>query len=213
MIDEANQSSHADTGPVKRIVVLQPAGLDVQAVHPKNGAKYSPNLHKWLTAKSAGHRARTSRVYSSTNRGLLIGRLDDGYLIGTRLNDVLCNGAKAGSWAIGARGLVEVADFWPRYLAEGRCAIDPEHAVCFVGDDTRWTQEGDTRACLWCGKARQVLARWTEAVERQEWRNLQHNVGGEGAPCGTGLTNTTTATPQGVASTDQLGGRVRSEKD
>lgn len=31
------------------------------------------------------------------------------------------------------------------------------------------------------------------------------NVGGEGVPCGTGLTHTTTATPQGVASTDQLG--------
>lgn len=28
------------------------------------------------------------------------------------------------------------------------------------------------------------------------------NVGGEGAPCGNGLTLTTTATPQGVASTD-----------
>lgn len=164
-------------GPVERPVVPQPTGLDVQAVHPKNGAKYSPNLHKWMTAKHPGHRARTSRVYSSPDRGLMIGRVDDGYLIGTRLNDVLCNGSKARSWAIGARGLVEVSDFWPRYLAEGRCAIDPEHAMYFIGDDTRWTQEGDTRACLWCGKARQVLARWTEAVERQEWRNLQHNVG------------------------------------
>lgn len=164
-------------GPVQRPVVLQPTGLDVQAVHPKNGAKYSPNLHRWLTSPKRKHRARTSRVYRDVEGTLWIGRIDDGSLIGARLYGVLCYGAKAESacW-VNLRGLVEVADFWPRYLAEGRCAIDPEHARYFVGDDTRWTQEGDTRECLWCGKARQVLARWTEAVERQEWRTLQHNV-------------------------------------
>ena len=176
MNDEASQSSPADAGPVQLPVVLQPTGLDVQAVHPKNGAKYSPNLHRWLTSTKRTHRAWTSRVYRDVEGTLWIGRIDDGDLIGARLYGVLCNGAKEESscW-VSLRGLVEVADFWPRYLAEGRCAIDPEHARYFVGDDTRWTQEGDTRACLWCGKARQVLARWTEAVERQEWRNLQHN--------------------------------------
>lgn len=168
----------AVAGQVDRDVGLQPNGLDVRAVDPRNGAKYSPNLHRWLTMRSKKHHAWTSRVYRDNYGVLLIGRLDDGYLIGTRLYDVLCNGTKAGSWAIADRGFVEVVDFWPRYVAEGRCAIDPEHERFFVGDDTRWTQDGDTRACLWCGKAQQVLTRWTETVERQEWRNLQPNAGG-----------------------------------
>jgi hypothetical protein len=105
---------------------------------------------------------------------LLEGLLD---LIGARLMNVLCYGTKAESccW-VNLRGLVEVADFWPRYVRDGRCAIDPEHKGHFVGDDTRWTKDGDTRECLWCGKAQQVLVRWTEAAERQEWRTLQPNV-------------------------------------
>ena len=39
------------------------------------------------------------------------------------------------------------------------------------------------------------------------------NVGGEARLAAHQPSQTTTATPQGVASTDQLGGRVRSEKD
>lgn len=39
------------------------------------------------------------------------------------------------------------------------------------------------------------------------------NVGGEARLAAHQPSHTTTATPQGVASTDQLGGRVRSEKD
>ena len=173
---ENHESRPAVEGPVERTVVLQPTGLDVQTVHPKNGAKYSPNLHKWLTSRKRPHRAWTSRVYRDADGVLYIGMMDNGDLIGAKLYAVLCNGAQAESWCYTkTRGMVEITDFWPRYLVEGRCAIDPEHARYFVGDDTRWTQEGDMRACLWCGKARQALARWTEAVERQEWRNLQHN--------------------------------------
>lgn len=153
-----------------------PADLDVQAMHPKNGAKYSPNLYKWLTSHKKPYRAWTSRVYRGTDGTLYIGMMDHGDLIGAMLYTVLREGAKAESWCYPpTRGMVEVADFWTRYLADGRCATDPEHARYFVGDHTRWRQEGDTRTCLWCGKAQQVLARWTEVVERQEWRNLQHH--------------------------------------
>jgi hypothetical protein len=163
-------------GQVDRDVGLQPNGLDVRAVDPRNGAKYSPNLHKWLTMRGKKHHAWTSRVYRDRIGTLWIGMLDHGDLIGARLMNVLCYGTKAGSccW-VNLRGLVEVADFWPRYVRDGRCAIDTAHRECFIGDDTRWTQDGDTRTCLWCGKARQVLTRWTESVERQEWRNLQPN--------------------------------------
>jgi len=157
-------------------VGIAPNGLDVAAVSPRNGAKYSPNLYKWLTMRSKKHHAWTSRVYRDADGVLWIGMLDLGDLIGARLVNVLCNGAKAesGCW-VNMRDLVEVADFWPRYVADGRCAIDADHKMHFIGDDTRWTQDGDTRACLWCGKAQQVMARWTETVERWEWRDVHPN--------------------------------------
>jgi hypothetical protein len=162
---------------VDRRVVLQRTGLDVAAIHPGNGSKYSPNLYKWLTMRSKKHHAWTSLVYRDADGMLYIGMMDDGDLIGARLMNVLCYGAKAESWCYTKTlDMVEVADFWPRYMRDGRCAIDTEHKRYFVGDDTRWTQDGDTRACLWCGKAQQVMVRWTESVERHEWRDLQHNV-------------------------------------
>jgi hypothetical protein len=97
--------------------------------------------------------------------------LDNGDLIGARLMNVLCYGTKAESacW-MNMGSLVEVADFWPRYVADGRCAIDTEHEECFIGDESRWSVNGAVRDCLWCGKARQMLVRWTETVQRQEWR-------------------------------------------
>ncbi len=147
-------------------------GLDVAAVHPRNGSRYSPNLFSWLTMRSRKHHAWTSRVYRDKDGTLWIGMLDQGDLFGARLMNVLCNGSKAegGCW-INLRGLVEVADFWPRYMRDGRCAIDTEHAQYFIGDDTRWAVNGDTRTCLWCGEARQVFARWTDVVAHQEWRS------------------------------------------
>lgn len=162
--------------PLDGPVGLQPNGLDLAAVNPRNGAKYSPNLYRWLTMRNKKHHAWTSRVYRDETGMLWIGMLDLGDLIGARLMNVLCYGTKAESccW-VSLRGLVEVADFWPRYVAEGRCAIDPEHKASFVGNDGRWTVDGDTRACLWCGKARQALVRWTETVERQQWRDLRPN--------------------------------------
>lgn len=173
-----------NTGPVACDVVLQPNGLDVHAVDPRNGVRYSPNLHRWLTSRKRKHRTWTSRVYRDADGVLWVGMLVDfGDLIGAKLYAVLCNGSQEESacW-VNLDGLVEVADFWPRYVRDGRCAIDPEHARHFVGDDTRWSVSGDTRACLWCGKAQQVLARWTETVERQEWRTLQPDVGAN-TPC------------------------------
>ena len=173
----------AGASPVECRVGLQPNGLDVGAVDPRNGAKYSPNLHRWLTMRNKKHHAWTSRVYRDHGGMLWIGMLDLGDLIGARLMNVLCYGTKAESFCyVGMRGLVEVTDFWPRYVADGRCAIDTEHRKSFVGDDTRWTQDGDTRACLWCGKARQVLTRWTGSVDRQEWRNLRPNAANNRQP-------------------------------
>lgn len=146
-------------------------GLDVKLVSPRKGAKYSPNLYRWLTSPSNKHRTQTSRIYRDTTGDLWIGMIDNGDLIGTRLMAVLCNGAKATTFCfVGLKNLQEVADFWPRYVQNGRCAIDPEHTMYFIGDDTRWTVTGDTRNCLWCGGATQHLHRWTDTVQRQGWQ-------------------------------------------
>lgn len=157
-------------------LAVEANGLDVAAIHPRNGAKYSPNLHAWLTLRSKKHRAETSRVFADKDGTLWIGFLDDGYLIWSRLMSVLCEGKKAESFAFGYLGkLDEVPDFWARYTAVGRCAIDPAHKMYFVGDDTRWRRAGDKRECLWCGNHAQKLRRWVEPVERSAWEPVTAN--------------------------------------
>lgn len=146
-------------------------GLDMAAIHPRQGARFSPNLYRWLASRA--ERKSLSLVYRDHSNTLWIGYPDGcGGLIGQRLMNVLCSGPKASSacW-INLGRLTEIADFWPRYVRDGRCAIDPEHRIAYVGDDTRWSVDGDTRKCVWCGGVTQVLRRWTETIERQTWGN------------------------------------------
>ena len=157
-------------------LTVEANGLDVAAIHQSKGAKYSPNLHAWLTLRTKKHRAETSRVFADKQGTLYVGYLDDGYMIGSMLIAVLCNGKKEESWAFGYLGeLTEVPDFWARYTAVGRCAIDPAHQMHFVGDDTRWRTNGEYRECLWCGAHAQKLRRWVEPVERSAWEPVTAN--------------------------------------
>lgn len=152
-------------------------GLDIEKIHPSNGMMYSPNLYAWLTLRSKKYRADTSRVFATKDGTLYIGFLDDcdpvvdrDYLIGSRLISVLCYGKKEDSYSFSRLGeLTEVPDFWVRYMAVGRCAIDPEHKMHFFGDDSRWRINGDQRECLWCGNHSQKLRQWVEMVERSAW--------------------------------------------
>lgn len=161
-------------------LAIEANGLDVAAIHPSKGAKYSPNLHRWLTMRNKKHHAWTSRVYRDEAGTLWIGMLDLGDMIGARLMNVLCYGTKAESacW-VNLLGLVEVVDFWARYTAVGRCSIDPEHKMHFVGDDTRWRTAGDKRECLWCGNHAQKMRRWVEPMERSAWEPVTANAGNE----------------------------------
>lgn len=150
---------------------LTPAGLDIRAISPAAGDKFSPNLYKWLTMPRRNH--RSARVFADRDGVLWIGSVyEPGWFIGARLLNVLCMGRSADSTCIyGLRGLTEVLGFWERYAADGRCAIDTQHEMHFMGDKTRWQTDGDTRRCLWCGNFSQVLKRWTETltVEREAW--------------------------------------------
>jgi hypothetical protein len=145
--------------------------MGTKDIAPAKGGKYSPNLYKWLTQRDKKHRAETSKVFSAPDGGLWIGMLDDDiFLIGCRLMTVLCSGTKAKSMAYPLKQigpLEEVPDFWARYLEVGRCAIDQEHTMFFVGDETRWLVDGEKRECMWCGKAKQ--RRETYQVPRTRW--------------------------------------------
>lgn len=177
MMKDNHKGTEMSTGETD--VVLHPEEasetffLNTQAIHPRRGAKFSPNLYRWLTNRDKKHRTWTSRVFRDRDGVMWIGMLDEGlYLLGCRLMQVLCEGSKAKSmaWSLANLGpLEEIQDFWERYTADGRCAIDTEHQMHFVGDDTRWHATEGTRECRWCGKARQQRERYTRTTERERW--------------------------------------------
>lgn len=149
-------------------------GLDVARINPRNGPKYSPNLYAWLTQRTHRYRAWTSRVYADRSGTLYIGLIDGDCLHGSKLLGVLCNGRKETSWAFCSLGkLTEVVDFWSRYMAIGRCAIDPEHQMNFVGDESRWRVHGAFRECLWCGNHRQYRRIRYVRVEHSTWETVR----------------------------------------
>lgn len=149
---------------------MKPNELDIKAIHPLKGAKFSPNLFKFLASRRQKVLARYARVYRDREGVLWLGYLDDYFLIGARLMQVLCNGSKAETFAFANLGpLSEVDGFWALYQEHGRCAIDPDHQMFFIGDDTRWSISGERRSCLWCGNAHQSRERWVEKVPRSRW--------------------------------------------
>ncbi|CAM8642761.1 hypothetical protein MCEMSEM18_03535 [Comamonadaceae bacterium] len=149
------------------VLTIERNGLDIEQVSPDKGAKYSPNLYRWLKGQKS--RAWALRVYRCTDDVLWIGILDGRELIGSKLLGVLCNGKKERTFAWQHIDAVEVVGFWERYVADGRCAIDTDHSMHFQGDDTRWHTVDRSRSCNWCGKSSQTFKRWTETVDREDW--------------------------------------------
>ena len=148
----------------------------LKQIRPSLGAKYSPNLYRWLKQRPHWSEVDVFQTTADTlilgpKGTLIIGFVDVRDFWGNQLMHVLCEGVKAGSWCyLGAASHVEkIEGFWDRYITDGRCAIDPEHQVTFLNDDTRWQVRGNTRSCLWCGKATQVLNRWTQTIEHERW--------------------------------------------
>lgn len=144
--------------------------LDLALIAPKLDAKFSPNLHQWLKHRPY---SELQHVYKDAEGALWIGRVDDFWFSGIRLGSVLCNGKKQGTYAYPNKGkdLTKVTDFWPNYVRNGRCAIDPEHQAYFIDDASRWLTEGGVRHCQWCGNHTQVLLEWEEVKveEKAAW--------------------------------------------
>ena len=136
--------------------------LQAVDIAPEKAPSFSPNLYRYLKAKGLFYRGggvaesvftvrpgtKAAEVYGAGT--LMLGYLDDGFLVGTRLISALCNGAKTERMAHPIGKSVDPVDgFWDKYLKIGRCAIDPEHQEQFLSD--RFQVQGDTRTCRWCG--------------------------------------------------------------
>lgn len=151
---------------------LAPAsnGLDICAIEPSVHGKYSPNLYRWLTNKRNKFESR-AHVYEDGDGALWIGQIDYHWFTGCRLAGVLCYGSEEQIFAHPhkASELKVVADFWQRYVRDGRCAIDPKHEANFMNDRTRWSVVGDARSCLWCGDESQLLTRWIDEAKKETW--------------------------------------------
>jgi hypothetical protein len=152
---------------------MQPNGLDIKAINPKNGQKYSPNLYKFMTDPQRRGSATYTMIYRDHQGVLWLGiRDEEGWFHGARLIAVLCSGRKETVFAhppVFGKALTEVKGFWKRYVSDGRCEIDKAHDMYFVGDKDRWSVKGDHRTCTWCGKVRQKKERYVEKVRKERW--------------------------------------------
>ena len=167
----------------------------LQQISPKKHPKYSKNLLLWLQKRERsltinGVRPPIERVLQSVYRDsggvLWIGLHDatcksaDGHswFHGAKMIRILCNGSKEQIYACHTKShnmgeLLIQPSFWYFYLRNGRCAIDREHAMdFFIGDKTRWKQQGDERHCLWCGNHRQKLVTFETVVTRKSWEPI-----------------------------------------
>lgn len=152
-------------------ILRAPTSLRLDAIDPNNGARFSPNLFRYLKHRKNSASVQFIRAFRNEKGVIWIGYDAGGDLIGAKLMDILVEGvnAKRFGYLDGILTLAELPTFWDDYMLHGRCAIDQAHSLHFAGDDTRWSTSGETRTCNWCGRATQHMRRWTEAVERASW--------------------------------------------
>lgn len=142
--------------------------------------QYSQNLLKWVRKYRdkplfVAFATEGTKVYDpgKTQSGnLYVGfhGLDDGWLHGSQLTAILCDGAKAATAAYQPKMQFQaIPEWWGRYIKGGKCAIDPEHSL--YSDHERWAvaEDGKSRRCLWCGDYEQYLH--IEMVPETDWRS------------------------------------------
>ncbi len=146
--------------------------VDLSVIDPKNGKKYSPNIFRFLKKISKRYGLQEIGVYIDNQKTKWIGILrDDGWFSGCRLTAVLCYGAKEQIYAHpNITGLREINDFWNEYERIGRCAIDPEHQMFFIDDNSRWLINGNERKCIWCDSCMQSLTKVKKMIAINKWQ-------------------------------------------
>ena len=140
-------------------------------VDPRKSIAFSPNLYRWL------RKNRSMRLFADRYEAEgveYLGFLDDGgFLIGSRLWGVLCNGGGERTWAFSHLGMGAIhRPLWADYLKRGRCAIDPNHEHHFIDD--RYIVSGKTRACQWCGHV-QRREIYTVSEKRERWVDVPNS--------------------------------------
>jgi hypothetical protein len=96
--------------------------IDLAAIHPNQGKKYSPNLYNFLRAKARRNKdmLSRSRVYRDVEGTLWLGYMFDGDLIGTRLSRVLVDGAETEIYSYGSSGLTDGFHWRRRQMGRAR---------------------------------------------------------------------------------------------
>lgn len=138
---------------------------DIKALSPKAGAKFSPNLYRWLVRRARYRNLERIGVFRAVDGRLFVGSKDDtGLVSGAPLWTVMHGGAQNMSFCyLGSQGWRELKTFWREYAKRGRCHVDPKHEHTFV--DERWETCGNRRTCLWCGTKQRRVAKRRTVVE------------------------------------------------
>ncbi len=151
----------------------QATTFELALINPKNGSKFSPNLFKWLKHEKQQHFIDQIQAHVGESNNIFLGFKCDNGFIGARLNQILCGGSKASRFFYTSP---ENFKLLPGFVAEyhriGRCAIDVDHSVHFIGHETRWKEKGNTRRCLWCGECTQTKNEWIESIRKSYWVNV-----------------------------------------
>ncbi len=144
---------------------------------PDLDPKYSPNFYRFLTSRKRRLFAAYSTGYRHEDGSIWFGHIDPDsqtWFTGCQIMRIFCVGAGAEIFAhVGlAKHLTPIPDFWELYREKGRCAIDPEHKISFVGDEaSRYAYQGDVRTCRNCG-AKHRRVRHEEVVVSETWASL-----------------------------------------
>lgn len=135
----------------------------LSSLDPKRSSAYSPNLYDWLKRHSrfeGGGGEISDKVYLSSSEDgsneLYVGSIISGsatlFFSGAKLIDVVKCGMQAGRdyRPIQPEVFQEITGFWFLYQRNGRCSMDPSHALIF-GGSPRFSKSSGVIRCLWCG--------------------------------------------------------------
>lgn len=168
----------------------------LEDIHFSHKSSFSPNLYLFLRKNLQSHLVaardingkREQVIFASVYRAkdpndrasLYIGAIDDGYLNGAKMNEVLTHGSAAKTWAFPLSafedGVREIPNFWEEYLEKGRCVIDTNHTTHFLNDGDRFkhSHDGQERTCQWCGQVQlRKIREKVSVVKVESWHTQE----------------------------------------